>query len=56
MTVGRTSAKRTSVSADKDKRYVRRDSTGRFVEVANEHMLRAWESIHKGSVRERKAS
>ena len=39
-----------------EKRYVRRDSTGRFVEVANEHLLRAWNSIHRDSVKERKAN
>lgn len=48
--------KRESVTAGSDKRYVRRDSAGRFVEVANEHLLRAWDSIHKNTVRERKAS
>lgn len=50
------SVKGVSVTARRDKRYVRRDSTGRFVEVANEHLLRAWDSIHKNTVRERKAS
>ncbi len=50
------STKRVSVTARRDKRYVRRDSAGRFVEVANEHLLRAWDSIHKNTVRERKAS
>ncbi|HBB87391.1 MAG TPA: hypothetical protein DC047_07225 [Blastocatellia bacterium] len=49
------STKRVSVTARSDKRYVRRDSAGRFVEVANEHLLRAWNSIHKNTVRERKA-
>lgn len=29
---------------------VKGDSAGRFVESANEHMLRAWESIHKRGV------
>ena len=38
------------------KRYVGRDAAGRFVGSANEHMLRAWESIHKNNSRERKAS
>ena len=33
----------------------KRDSAARFVERANEHMLRAWESIHKNG-KERKAS
>jgi hypothetical protein len=50
------STKRVSVTAGSDKRCVRRDSAGRFVEVANEHLLRAWDSIHKHNVRERKAS
>jgi hypothetical protein len=44
------------LSKGTDKRYVRRNSDGRFIEVANEHMLRAWDSIHKTSVRGRKAS
>ena len=34
---------------------IKRDSAARFVESANEHMLRAWESIHKNG-KERKAS
>ena len=42
--------------ATTDKRYVRRDSTAQLVEAANQHLLRAWESIHKNSVKERKAS
>jgi hypothetical protein len=50
------STKGVSVTAGRDKRYVRRDSAGRFVEVANEHLLRAWDSIHKNTIRERKAS
>ena len=49
------SVKRETV-APTEKRYVRRDSTVRFVEVANEHMLRAWDAIHRNSVKERKAS
>ena len=34
---------------------VKRDSAARFVESANEHMLRAWELINKNG-KERKAS
>ena len=34
-------------------RDVRRDSAGPFFESANQHMLRAWESIHKNG-KERK--
>ncbi len=38
------------------KRYARRDAEGRFVESANEHLFRAWKSIHGNGSRERKAS
>ena len=40
------SAKRVPAAGETVKRYGRSDSAGRFVESANEHMLRAWESIH----------
>ena len=40
------SGERTVVDTGTDKRYVRRDANGRFVEKANDHMERAWEKIY----------
>ena len=62
-TSGKTSSKQNSqaVKGNGAKRLsaiaetLHRDSAARFVESANEHMLRAWESIHKNG-EERKVS
>ena len=43
------SGERTSVVTGTDKRYVRRDAQGRFVEKANVHMERAWGKIYDRS-------
>lgn len=54
----KTSSKQNSQAVTKGnvERYVRRDSAGRFVESANEHMLRAWKLINRKGRRERRSS